>query len=187
MSNFSFLYVFFSLYELLVWKLLGVIIIWDSEFWGNRSIAVSLYCWSLYAWMDQWTNLCEILFRYTVLSFPDCIIFAFNIYLLIPGRLCLWSCSYCCPRNFWYGFSSWPTPWCLYQNMHGGYPEATLERFLRARDDNVEKASKMVSHFRDSSYPFGLSKHEMLIFRLHDNWWWNLTWVCLFHAVDWMS
>lgn len=30
--QFFFLYVFFSLYELLVWKLLGVIIIWDSEF-----------------------------------------------------------------------------------------------------------------------------------------------------------
>jgi hypothetical protein len=28
--------------------------------------------------------------------------------------------------------------------MHAGYPEATLERFLRARDDNVEKASKML-------------------------------------------
>jgi hypothetical protein len=31
-----------------------------------------------------------------------------------------------------------------FQNMHGGYPEATLERFLRARDDNVLKASKML-------------------------------------------
>ncbi|CAM6036712.1 unnamed protein product [Sphagnum compactum] len=33
---------------------------------------------------------------------------------------------------------------CSFQNMHGGYPEATLERFLRARDDNVLKASKML-------------------------------------------
>jgi hypothetical protein len=32
----------------------------------------------------------------------------------------------------------------LLQNMHGGYPEATLVRFLKARDDNVPKASKMV-------------------------------------------
>ena len=29
--------------------------------------------------------------------------------------------------------------------MHGGYPEATLERFLKARDMDVTKASKMVS------------------------------------------
>ncbi|KAG0611494.1 hypothetical protein M758_7G144400 [Ceratodon purpureus] len=28
--------------------------------------------------------------------------------------------------------------------MHGGYPEATLERFLRARDADVTKASKML-------------------------------------------
>jgi hypothetical protein len=33
---------------------------------------------------------------------------------------------------------------CSFQNMHGGCPEATLERFLRARDDNVLKASKML-------------------------------------------
>ncbi|KAH8958547.1 hypothetical protein BDL97_06G030700 [Sphagnum fallax] len=31
-----------------------------------------------------------------------------------------------------------------FQNMHGGYPEATLVRFLKARDDNVPKASKML-------------------------------------------
>ncbi|KAG0611491.1 hypothetical protein M758_7G144400 [Ceratodon purpureus] len=31
-----------------------------------------------------------------------------------------------------------------FQNMHGGYPEATLERFLRARDADVTKASKML-------------------------------------------
>jgi len=31
-----------------------------------------------------------------------------------------------------------------FQNMHGGYPEATLVRFLKARDDNVLKASKML-------------------------------------------
>lgn len=167
---------FFSLllYVFLVWKILGVIPfgIVSFEVIGlllvlYNTFAVSLYCWSLYAWMDQWTNLCEILFRYTILSFPDCIVIAANICLLIP--VCLLSCSYCCPHNFWYGFSSLPTPWCLYQNMHAGYPEATLERFLRARDDNVEKASKMVSHFRDS--PFGQSRHEMLIFKWHDSWW----------------
>lgn len=33
----------------------------------------------------------------------------------------------------------------LFQNMHGGYPEATLERFLKARDEDVTKAGKMVS------------------------------------------
>ncbi|XP_024400292.1 phosphatidylinositol/phosphatidylcholine transfer protein SFH11 isoform X3 [Physcomitrium patens] len=31
-----------------------------------------------------------------------------------------------------------------FQNMHGGYPEATLERFLRARDGDATKASKMI-------------------------------------------
>lgn len=31
-----------------------------------------------------------------------------------------------------------------FQNMHGGYPEATLERFLYARDEDVTKASKML-------------------------------------------
>ncbi|XP_024397502.1 phosphatidylinositol/phosphatidylcholine transfer protein SFH11 [Physcomitrium patens] len=31
-----------------------------------------------------------------------------------------------------------------FQNMHGGYPEATLERFLNARDEDVSKASKML-------------------------------------------
>lgn len=38
-----------------------------------------------------------------------------------------------------------PTLAIVLQNMHGGYPEATLERFLNARDEDVSKASKMVS------------------------------------------
>ena len=33
----------------------------------------------------------------------------------------------------------------LLQNVHGGYPEATLERFLKARDGDVTKAAKMVN------------------------------------------
>lgn len=31
-----------------------------------------------------------------------------------------------------------------FQNMHGNYPEATLERFLKARDEDVTKAGKML-------------------------------------------
>nr|PNR48545.1 hypothetical protein PHYPA_013022 [Physcomitrium patens] len=31
-----------------------------------------------------------------------------------------------------------------FQNVHAGYPEATLERFLNARDGDVSKASKML-------------------------------------------
>ncbi|KAG0602834.1 hypothetical protein M758_10G045000 [Ceratodon purpureus] len=31
-----------------------------------------------------------------------------------------------------------------FENMHGGFPEATLQRFLKARDDDVTKAAKMI-------------------------------------------
>jgi hypothetical protein len=31
-----------------------------------------------------------------------------------------------------------------FENVHGGYPEATLERFLKARDGDVTKAAKMI-------------------------------------------
>ncbi|BBN20181.1 phosphatidylinositol/phosphatidylcholine transfer protein [Marchantia polymorpha subsp. ruderalis] len=31
-----------------------------------------------------------------------------------------------------------------YRNVHQGYPDATLERFLKARDGNVQKANKML-------------------------------------------
>ncbi len=54
-------------------------------------------------------------------------------------------CSYIFVENELLSISNLMLSLSSIQNMHGGYPEATLERFLRARDDNVLKASKMVS------------------------------------------
>lgn len=95
------------LYVFLLWTILGVIPLGmvSFEVIGLILVLIILSLFFLIAdlcmlVMDQWTNLCEILFRYIILSFPDCIVFAFNICLLVPGRLCLLSCSYCCPHNF---------------------------------------------------------------------------------------